>query len=106
MPPGNSLGPYAVLLPVLILLPILYFRMRRMTRLRPLKLNQLWIRPAMIVLVALLAIFMPAQPGQLPPPPLVPEQWAWLALAALLGAVAGWHYGRAIATRSIPRTAP
>jgi hypothetical protein len=96
MPPGNPLGPYAVLLPVLVLLPILYFRMRRMAKLRPLKLNQLWIRPAMIVLVAMLAIFTPAQLGQQPLPPLTPEQWAWLALAALLGGVAGWHYGRTI----------
>ena len=96
MQPGNPLGPYAILLVVLILLPFLYFRMRRMARLRPLRLSQLWFRPALIVVLALLAVFTPPPPGQLPLPPLAPEQWAWLALAALLGAVAGWHYGRTI----------
>jgi hypothetical protein len=102
MQPGNPLGPYAVLLPVLILLPILYFRMRRMAKLRPLKLNQLWIRPALIVVIALLAIFSPTQPGQAPLPPLTPEQWAWLGLAVLLGGVGGWHYGRTIAIEVHP----
>jgi hypothetical protein len=32
----------------------------------------------------------------------MPEQWAWLGLAALLGGVAGWHYGRTIAIQVHP----
>ena len=39
-------------LPILILLPVLYFRMRRMSKSQPLKLGRLWIRPAIILKIA------------------------------------------------------
>jgi hypothetical protein len=101
MPSGTPFGPYSILITVLILLPILYLRVRRMATARPLRLSQLWIRPALIFLLAALAIFTP-QPGQPALSPLAPTQWAWLVLAALLGAVAGWHYGRTIAIEVHP----
>ena len=50
-------------LPVLIILPVLYLRMRKMTKAQPLKLGRLWIRPALILLAAGLVVFLP-QPGQ------------------------------------------
>jgi hypothetical protein len=102
MPSGTPLGPYSVLVIVLILLPVLYLRIRRMATSRPLRLRQLWIRPALIIALATLAVFAP-QPGQTSLPALEPEQWAWLGLAVMLGAVAGWHYGRAIAIEVHPK---
>ena len=36
-------------LPILILLPVLYVRMRRMAKAQPLKLTQMWIRPAIFL---------------------------------------------------------
>jgi hypothetical protein len=101
MPSGSPVGPYSILVIVLILLPVLYLRMRRMATARPLRLSQLWIRPALIFALAALAIFAP-QPGQTGLSPLGPAQWAWLALASLLGALAGWHYGRLIAIEVHP----
>ena len=49
-------------LPILILLPILYFRMRKLSRPHPLKLKRLWIRPVIILLACALVLFAP-QPG-------------------------------------------
>jgi hypothetical protein len=88
-------------LPVLIILPILYRRMRRMTKAQPLKLGRLWIRPAFILLAAGLVVFLP-QPGQHTVRHFVAMDWAWLALAAGLGGAAGWQWGRTMAIEVHP----
>lgn len=80
-------------LPILIILPILYLRMRKMTKAQPLKLGRLWIRPAVILAAAGLVVFLP-QPGQHTVRHFLAMDWAWLALAAALGGVAGWQWGR------------
>lgn len=85
----------------LIVLPILYLRVRRMARTRELKPGMLFVFPAVVVVLAVLALFAP-QPGQGNPGPLTPEQWAWLGLAVLLGAAAGWYFGRIIAIEVHP----
>ncbi len=82
---------YLQFLPFLIILPILYFRLRRMAKTRALKLGQLWIRPAVIIALAALVVLMPVRPGATP---LEPADMTWLVLAAVLGAVAGWQWGR------------
>jgi hypothetical protein len=87
-------------LPVLIILPLLYRRMRKMTKAQPLKLGRLWIRPAVILLAAGLVVFLP-QPGQHVRHFLAMD-WAWLALAAGLGGVAGWHWARTMAIEVHP----
>jgi H+/gluconate symporter-like permease len=92
-------------LPVLILLPVLYFRMRRMTKAQPLKLSQLWIRPALILAITALALFAPP-PGQHVVRQLMPLDWAWLALAAGIGGVGGWYWAGPWESRCIPKTAP
>jgi len=74
-------------------LPVLYFRMRKITRAQPLKLNRLWIRPALFLAAAVLVLLAPP-PAQGQVPALAPLDWAWLGLAAALGAVAGWYWGR------------
>lgn len=88
-------------LPILIILPVLYLRMRRMTKAQPLKLGRLWIRPAIILLAAGLVVFLP-QPGQHAVRHFLASDWAWLALAAGLGGVAGWYWGRTMAIEVHP----
>lgn len=81
-------NPLTYLIPVLVILPLLYFRLRRMMKPRPFKLNRLWIRP-LIFLVAGAAVLVAS------PPPAA--DWFWFALAALLGAVLGWQWGKLMA---------
>lgn len=78
------------LIALLVVLPLLYVRLRRMMKPQALKLNQLWIRPAIIIVLGGLALFAPVPGAQ----PLAPGDAAWLALAAVLGAAAGWQWGR------------
>jgi len=88
-------------LPVLIILPVLYLRMRKMTKAQPLKLGRLWIRPVFILLAAGLVVFLP-QPGQHTVRHFLAQDWAWLAVAAALGGVAGWYWGRTMAIEVHP----
>jgi len=88
-------------LPVLIILPVLYLRMRKMTKAQPLKLGRLWIRPALILLAAGLVVFLP-QPGSHAVRHFLALDWVWLALAAGLGGIAGWQWGRTMAIEVHP----
>jgi hypothetical protein len=63
----------------------LLFRMRRMAVARPLRPGTLWVIPALFVGIAALNFF------QFPPHGL---DWAWIGLALVLGAAAGWQRGR------------
>jgi Protein of unknown function (DUF1453) len=81
-------NPLTYLIPVLVILPLLYFRLRRMMKPTPLKLNRMWIRPV-IILCAGIAVIAAA------PPPAA--DWFWFTLAALLGAVLGWQWGKLMA---------
>jgi hypothetical protein len=83
-------------LPILIILPVLYFRMRRMSRARPLKLDRMWVQPAIFLAITVLALLAPP-PHNHPERVLVALDFAWLGLAGVLGAVAGWHWGRTMA---------
>jgi hypothetical protein len=72
-------------IPLLIILPILYFRMRRSLKPQRLKPSSLLIRPALIIVVAIVA--MAASPPRR-------DDLFWFALTALVGAAAGWHWGK------------
>jgi hypothetical protein len=84
---------YAI--PVAVFVVIFGLRARRMSQMRPLKLGQLWIVPA-IYLVLVAATFV-ATP---------PTVTGWMvALAALLvGAALGWQRGRMMAIHVDPET--
>jgi hypothetical protein len=87
-------------LPILILLPVLYLRMRRMSQAQPLKLGRMWIRPAIFLGLTALALLAPGPHGQ--PHHWAPGAWLWLSIAGVFGAVAGWYWGRTMAIEVHP----
>ncbi len=78
-----------------VVLLIMVWRMRRMTRARPLKVEQLWIVPALLILVAALVLWQ-TQPTLSDAP--------WLIGAALIGAVIGWYRGKMMRISVDPET--
>jgi hypothetical protein len=82
------------LLPLLIIVPILLLRARRMSRPQPLKLGLLWVRPAILVVLCVVALTV-RQPG-VPVRHFAAQDWAALAAAALLGVIAGWYSARSM----------
>jgi hypothetical protein len=93
MPTHGQPDPLTYVIPILVILPILYFRLRRMMKPTPLKLNRMWIRPL---------IFLFAGAGVLAASPPAIGDWFWFALAALLGAVLGWQWGKQMAIHVDP----
>ena len=84
---------YAITIGVIVV--IMALRMRRMGQMRPLKLETLWIVPAMYAAVAALMLF------SLPPV-------GWVALASLaglaIGAAVGWQRGKMMHIHVDPET--
>ena len=89
----NGLVQY--LLPIAIFVVIFGFRLRRMSRERPLKLERLWIVPA--IYLALVAVTF----AMTPPRPL---GWAISVAALLVGGAIGWQRGRAMRIAVDPAT--
>lgn len=81
------------LIPLLVVIPILLLRWRRISKPRPLAWRYLWVRPVTFWLVA--ALLMASAPPLLSDLP-------WLALGLALGAAAGWQWGRAMAIEMHP----
>jgi membrane protein CcdC involved in cytochrome C biogenesis len=84
---------YAITIGVLVL--IVALRMRRMGKMRPLKLEGLWVVPAIYFLVAALMFW------QLPPT-------GWVAIASavglVIGAAVGWQRGKMMHIHVDPET--
>jgi hypothetical protein len=78
-----------------IVLLVLAFRMRRLKRSFPLRLNRIWIAPT--IFVALAAVTL----AQFP---LGPFDAIWLGLAFVLGAAFGWQRGRLMSITLEPAT--
>lgn len=80
---------------IAIVLVVLAFRMRGMSKMRPLKLGSLWIVPAVYLLVAVLMFV------QLPPT-------GWVAVASAvglaIGAAVGWQRGKMMHIHVDPET--
>ena len=81
------------LLPFVIIAIVLAFRLRSMSRERPLKLSTLWMVPVVYVLLVGWMLFA------LPP---TIAGWSLVAVGIVIGAVLGWHRGKMI---SIERNA-
>ena len=71
------------------------FRLRTMSRERPLKLGTLWIIPAVYLLLTAWILFA------LPPTGL---GWGLLAVGLIIGSVLGWHRGKLIHIDRNPET--
>ncbi|WP_454886018.1 hypothetical protein [Sphingomonas oryzagri] len=81
--------------PVAVIAVVMALRWRRMSRARPLKIETLWIVPA-IYLVIVGFVFIQAPPS--------PMGWAWSVLALVVGGVAGWYRGRTMQITVDPAT--
>ena len=82
-----------ILIPLLVVIPILALRWRRLSKPRPLAWRYLWVRPAIFLVVA--GLLMASAPPRLTDLP-------WLVLGMALGAAAGWQWGRAMAIEMHP----
>lgn len=73
------------LITVAIIVIVVGLRMRRMSQMRPLRLEMMWIMPAIlsVVFLALLYAYRPAN-----------MDWLWIAAAAAVGAAIGWYRGK------------
>jgi Protein of unknown function (DUF1453) len=85
----NPQSPLATLIPIIIIFAMFLLRLRKMTGVRPMKLPRLWIRPAIVCVVA--AVFLYSAP------PHSLMQGAILLAAIAVGAVLGWHQGKMMA---------
>lgn len=75
----------AIVLPLIVVVVVLFVRGKRMTVKRPLKHGTLWVVPAIFACFAALSL------AEFPPHRI---EWAWLALALVLGGALGWQRGR------------
>lgn len=88
-------NPLFNLIPIAIILVVLALRFRRLTRERPLKIERLWIVPALYVVIAGITFW------NLPPAPMT---WAVAFAALLAGAALGWQRGRMMHIKVDPQT--
>lgn len=91
----QPIGWLQYLIPIVIAGIVLAFRIRRMSQERPLKLEQLWIVPAMY-LVLVVAALVAAPPK--------PVGWLLCLAALAVGASIGWQRGKAMRISVDPAT--
>lgn len=92
VPSAQVIGP---LIGLLAFAAFFLLRLRRLSRGRPLKLEQLWILPAILVLAAGFMLW------RAPPPA---GDWPWLAAALAIGAGLGWVRGSLMTITVDPQT--
>lgn len=80
---------------VLLLVVMMAWRLRRMSQLRPLKIEWMWVTPA--ILAALTVVTLIPQPPQ-------GLDYAWLAAGLVLGGVLGWWRGKMMHISVDPET--
>lgn len=90
--PGGWIG---TVLPIVIIAAVFAYRMRSMSKVRPLKIKTMWIVPAFLLVMAAL-VFVAS------PPPLL--GWALIAVGLALGALVGWYRGKMIAISRDPES--
>ena len=83
------------LIPLVAIAVIFAFRIRRMSQMRPLKLEQLWIVPAIYLLVVV-ASFVARPPTAI--------GWAATVVGLAIGAGLGWVRGKTVAIHVDPAT--
>lgn len=90
--PGGWIS-YAI--PLVIVAIVLAFRWKRMSRVTPLKLERLWVLPA--IYAALIVVTFTAHPPQ-------GVAWLFCAIALVLGAALGWQRGKMMRIALDPET--
>jgi len=88
-------NPLYQLIPIAIILVVLALRFRRLTRERPLRVERLWIVPALYLAITGFTFW------NIPPAPMT---WAAAAAALLAGAALGWQRGRMMQITVNPET--
>jgi hypothetical protein len=83
------------LIPLIVIGLVLFFRFRSMGKARPLRLERLWIVPAIYLALTIL-LFWEMTPHGL--------GWLWAALAFVAGGAIGWYRGSAMTIRVDPET--
>jgi hypothetical protein len=83
------------LVTVAIIVLVLGLRMRRMSQLRPLRLEMMWIMPAILSLV-FLSLLYAYRPTTM--------DWLWIVAAAAVGAAIGWYRGKTMQIHVDPQT--
>jgi hypothetical protein len=81
-------GLLPTLIPLIIIFAVFLLRMRRMSRVQPMRLGRLWIRPVIVVIAAALILY------STPPQSLVQVLILIATLSA--GAAAGWHQAKLV----------
>ena len=91
----NQSSMWQSLVPIIVLAVVVGLRVRRMSRVQPLRLSRLWIVPAVLAAgtIASFATRPPTGTG-----------WLWAAGALLLGAAIGWQRGRLMTITVDPAT--
>lgn len=91
--PDPKLMPYLIGLPILAV--VLFFRFRGVGQDRPLKVELMWIVPAIMMVMAGLLTWVTHPAG---------SQWLWLAGAFAAGGAIGWYRGKLMAITVDPET--
>ena len=81
--------------PVVIVAVVMALRWRRMSRARRLRLETLWILPAIYAVIVAL-VFATSPPSA--------SGWAWSLLGLVAGAAVGWYRGRLMKIHVDPET--
>ncbi|WP_242182320.1 CcdC protein domain-containing protein [Sphingomonas sp. CARO-RG-8B-R24-01] len=92
---AQPLGILQYAIPIAIFLVVFGLRARRITRLRPLKIEQLWVVPAIYAAVVGMLFY------RSPPTAL---GWGLAAVALLVGAGLGWQRGKTMEIHVDPET--
>ena len=74
---------------------VMYLRFRSMKRARPLKLEMLWVVPALYALVTATVLYQSMPAG---------IQWLYVALALVVGGLVGWRRGAMMRINIDPET--
>ena len=83
------------LIPFVVIAVVMALRIRRMKSVRPLRIEQLWIVPA-IYLVVVALLFVENAPS--------PAGWACAAVALVAGGLLGWQRGKLMRIHVDPET--
>jgi hypothetical protein len=75
--------PYLIAAPIILV--VLFLRMRSLSQTRRLRVEWLWVTPAILIGLTALS-FAPAPPTG--------SDWIWLGVALVLGGALGWYRGK------------